>query len=296
MYVPLDVNFPDNDRVVGCSLAATGLYVVALCLCKRLQRDGDLSKRLLRRYGDGDEDALVAELVAVGLFEDAGDAIRIPAWLGHNQASDEYMSSDKGSRMAHTRWHEGRGVTKPGCSWCDEANEQVDTGGCPPNANGNAESNDRHMQEVEEEQEIDKTRQALTSSDATVERRAKLACRLLADQHIEKRIQRGGDVGDREAVAKLKAGDLWADIGPKLVDLAAAYTGVTSQGLLDALAAAPNDPSANGQDPSKIYAAAEERRRAQKALEVDNGEAQTLAPAGLAAMRDVLGMPKAVGE
>ncbi len=138
MYVPLDVNFPDNEKVVGCSMSALGLYVTALCVCKRLQNDGRLSRRLLRRYGDEDVDLTITELVDAGLFTLDGDAIGIPAWLRHNQAPDEYMSSDKGARMAHSRWHEGRGVRKEGCAWCDGTNVQVDADACPLDAEAHA--------------------------------------------------------------------------------------------------------------------------------------------------------------
>lgn len=269
MYVPLDVNFPDNDKVVETSLAATGLYVTALCLCKRLQRDGDVSKAVLRRYCDtmtGEDDKLIRELVTVGLFEDAKDAVRIPAWLGHNQASDEYMTADKGSRMAHTRWHVGRGVTKPDCQWCQEANPQVDASPCPADAGGNASDAAPHMQEVkvEVEQEKEKEgRQAATSPPETVVVRAKRACLLRAKSMVLKRVESGEDIRDIDALAEVKAKkDLWPVIGDKLTALAAEVPDASPSGLLDALAAAGPQPQPTGgpPPPRNIYRVDDDRR------------------------------------
>jgi hypothetical protein len=88
MYVPLDVNFPDDEKIEAVGFDGAGLYVMALCIAKRTQTDGRLTRVKLLRLGATDVqlDALVAsDLVRA----DGPDHVIITAWLDHNDSADE---------------------------------------------------------------------------------------------------------------------------------------------------------------------------------------------------------------
>lgn len=73
-FVPLDVNFADDAKVLAVSIDAQLLYVRGLCMAKRLQSDGYLcEKQIARLAGDlrGTAAGLTAELTREGLWEDA---------------------------------------------------------------------------------------------------------------------------------------------------------------------------------------------------------------------------------
>lgn len=90
LYVQLDVNFPDDDKIEAVGLAGAGLYAQALCLSKRLMSDGRLLRSKLYKLGADDE--LIDRCVECGLFSvraDAPDAVFITAWMGHNDSAAE---------------------------------------------------------------------------------------------------------------------------------------------------------------------------------------------------------------
>jgi len=124
MYVPLDVNFPDDDKIEWLGMAEAGVYVTALCIAKRLNSDGVVTRKKLLRYGATDEQ--LDALVSVGLMDDDGDALTIVAWLKHNDSAQEVdelkaSMSTAGGRGNHFRWHEAKGIVKEGCKWCAKA-------------------------------------------------------------------------------------------------------------------------------------------------------------------------------
>lgn len=84
MYVPLDVNFPDDDKIVEAGIDGAGLFVFALCLAKRTEQDGKVSRVLLRRMGGTDE--LFDRLVTIGLFDERDGGLWVTRWLKHNMS------------------------------------------------------------------------------------------------------------------------------------------------------------------------------------------------------------------
>lgn len=85
LYVPLDVNFPDDDRIEEVGPEAAGIYTFALCLAKRLGSDGRVTRNKLMKLGG--TRASIGALVLVGLLiesEDDPGALVIAAWLDHN--------------------------------------------------------------------------------------------------------------------------------------------------------------------------------------------------------------------
>jgi len=173
MYVPLDVNFPDDDKIASVGLAGAGLYAQALCIAKRLGTNGTVPGRVLRRlidFGDDNEErALIVDCEA-GLLTPidangqvvaqicAAHAYRIESWANHN--TEPTLTASKAQQMAHQRHHVNTGKPKPGCPLCFPPKPQVDADACAdamPAASGTQMRThaDPHMQEVEVEVEVE---------------------------------------------------------------------------------------------------------------------------------------------
>lgn len=106
MYVPLDVNFPDDDKIEAVGLAGSGLYAQALCVAKRTMSDGRVTLVKLRRMGADDD--LIGACVRVDLFRvqaDDPDAVWISAFLDHNDdaATVEAKRSSDAQRKRSAR-------------------------------------------------------------------------------------------------------------------------------------------------------------------------------------------------
>ena len=95
LYVKLDANFFTDNRVVECSPLAQLLYIQALCLAKRDERDGILSVAQLTASGaqcGSTRDPLryMRELVSCSLVEQLDAcSYRIIAWSEHNKSAAE---------------------------------------------------------------------------------------------------------------------------------------------------------------------------------------------------------------
>jgi hypothetical protein len=150
MYVPLDVNFPDDDKIIAAGLDGAGLYTHALCLAKRLEQDGKISRAHLHRFGASDE--LIDRLVALTLFTENNDGLWITAWLRHNESLEEIdgrrASDAQRKRTARRKRPTGQ--------------EQASAGNPP-----DAESASGHVQPLEIETEIE-TQSAAAAEDASV--------------------------------------------------------------------------------------------------------------------------------
>lgn len=137
MYVPLDVNFPDDDKIEQAGLAGAGLYAMALCIAKRTMSDGRVTTVKLRRLGA--DDALVSELVRLDLFRTRPDdpgAVWITAFLAHNDdaATIERKRSSDAQRKRATRRKRPGGLRADGADasenvQCLEVEVEVETEG-----------------------------------------------------------------------------------------------------------------------------------------------------------------------
>ena len=91
MYVPLDVNFPDDPKIMDAPLEVVAVYVMALCVAKRLPTDGVLTEGHLRRLG-ADDDIIsmlyASDLVRPDISGRPGH-VQITAWLIHNESQAE---------------------------------------------------------------------------------------------------------------------------------------------------------------------------------------------------------------
>lgn len=68
IYVPLDVDYPDNPRIIEANEEAELLYVRGLCLAKKNRKDGFIDRRQLSRVGLPNVYRRAAALIRVGLW------------------------------------------------------------------------------------------------------------------------------------------------------------------------------------------------------------------------------------
>lgn len=103
LYVKLDTNFPDDDKIEAVGLAGSGLYAQALCMAKRLNSEGRIARTKLRKLGA--DDSLIDLLVAEELFTADGQHVLITAWLAHNPSTDaiEAKRAEDAARKRLTR-------------------------------------------------------------------------------------------------------------------------------------------------------------------------------------------------
>jgi hypothetical protein len=127
LFVPLDVDYQSDPKIIAAGFYGEGLYNRALALSKRLRSDGYIDRLQLPTITLGmpvdNPMDVVARLVEVGLWEDVGSGWVIRAWLNHNAAADDIddrTSKKKASSQLanHTRWHVGKGIVNPDCPLC----------------------------------------------------------------------------------------------------------------------------------------------------------------------------------
>ena len=87
LYVPLVVDYLDDEKFEALSVEAELLYIRGLCLCKRRMSDGFISARQLRRLCDRFDTnpiQVAAELVAEDLWSEMPGGWQVVSWLKHN--------------------------------------------------------------------------------------------------------------------------------------------------------------------------------------------------------------------
>lgn len=109
LFVRLDVNFQDDDKLLEVTPAAELVFIRGLAMAKRLGTDGYLSRSHLRRISDKLEtppEQLAQQLVDVGLWEPFEHGWLVLSWLKHNQPMDELTEAKSagGKLGAHRRW------------------------------------------------------------------------------------------------------------------------------------------------------------------------------------------------
>lgn len=125
LFVPLDVDYASDPKVLRAGAMAELLYIRSLCLAKRRMEDGHIESVQLAGLclGIPGKPASHAEaLVLTGLWEKNGDGWYIAAWLKRNPSRETIQAQVKrkaegGAKGAHGKWHT---VDKPshGCSYC----------------------------------------------------------------------------------------------------------------------------------------------------------------------------------
>jgi hypothetical protein len=126
LYVPLDVNYFDDDKILTVPPMAELLYVRGLAFAKRARTNGLLAGRQLGVFGARIDHAkrYAGLLVGCGLWQQVDDGWYITAWLRRNGAVDDVteIRADAGAMGAHIRWHVKRRRPDPNCEHCRQMN------------------------------------------------------------------------------------------------------------------------------------------------------------------------------
>lgn len=106
-YVPLEVGFWDDPKIVAAGEGAASLYLRMLCYAKANQTDGMVPWAVMRRWGDPKTVRRRAEkLHSVGVCEAFGgangraDAYNVTAFLRHNRPAAEVAELSRKRRSA----------------------------------------------------------------------------------------------------------------------------------------------------------------------------------------------------
>jgi len=130
LYVPLDVEFATNDRILAAGPLASYLYVCSLAHAKRQgDRDGREgfvnagALRVLTIGFPGKPEKYAQALVDAGLWREIDGGWTIPAWLKHNKSAEQISADkqalkDKSLLGNHRRHHEAKGEKNPDCPLC----------------------------------------------------------------------------------------------------------------------------------------------------------------------------------
>lgn len=88
IYVPLDANFFDDDKVLAAGEQATYLYLAMMARAKQLDTDGVLTTLQIERLNVKGWQKRLAKLVEVGLVDHAIDCYGIVGWLKWNESRE----------------------------------------------------------------------------------------------------------------------------------------------------------------------------------------------------------------
>lgn len=207
LYVQLDANWPDHPAVMVAGLEAAGLHAIAMCLAKRLNMDGWVTRPHLHRHKASDE--LIDQLVGLGLLDAAGDRVRPAGWHERNptkaaiaaKAAAKKRSAKEGN---HKRWEHAGPVDD--CAICYPEAQVIagsDTGAMAPTDTGAIPIDiDRVIDKGRAKDDATPALPALTADDR--QQRIMKAARQLAEERAV-----GRDVGEGWIVAATKgiAGD-----------------------------------------------------------------------------------------
>ena len=125
LFVPLDVEFATDPKILQAGPAAAYLYVCSLAYAKRAGTEGHIHANQLQVVAIGQKGAanLAATLTAAGLWERTETGWLITAWHRHNLSGDQLVERKQTQRTRaiaanHARHHLARGVTSPDCELC----------------------------------------------------------------------------------------------------------------------------------------------------------------------------------
>lgn len=127
LYVPLDVEFATDPKILEAGHTAAYLYICSLAYCKRASdNEGQIHRAQLRVLTlglPGKPEKLAQTLVDVGLWEPTLDGWQIPAWLKHNLSAAQ-LAQRKADQLAksirgnHIRHHVEKNATAADCPLC----------------------------------------------------------------------------------------------------------------------------------------------------------------------------------
>lgn len=276
MYVPLDVNFPDDDKIESVGFAAAGLYCQALCIAKRIMTDGRLTRVKLRKLGADDD--LIDVCVRADLFRtlpDDPDGLQITAWLDHNESVSEIEGkrSKDAQRKRLTRAKRPAGQGEP--------SDGTPDGVRPLEVEVEVEG----QVEVEAEPSTHLRTDPVAGGAALLARKAN---RVLAERYVDRR-QEAGEPARHSVSAWIDSveGSRWRELERSLVALASQHPDWSPEQIADATAKSAQE----GVSQRELMAHADAVRLERQAQEPAFAAAAAIAPNGIAASRAAMRGP-----
>lgn len=92
VFLPLDVGFMDDARIVEAGERAGWLYLAMSLKCKQLLLDGEMTRAQVARLGIPGTAARLKQLVAVDAVEETERGWRLVAWLNHNEPAEVVLA------------------------------------------------------------------------------------------------------------------------------------------------------------------------------------------------------------
>jgi hypothetical protein len=125
LYVPLDVDFASDDKILAAGVVPAYLYIASLAFAKRTLSDGRIAAAQLVALAPGlpgNPKTHASKLVDVGLWEVTPNGWAIAAWSKRNKARSDIEAESEQKRLAsvkanHERWHTN-GRQSESCSYC----------------------------------------------------------------------------------------------------------------------------------------------------------------------------------
>jgi hypothetical protein len=121
LFITVHNGMPDHPKIEGLSDAAFRLLLRVWCRCSLYTTDGAITEAWWTKQKPKSRQ----ELLDAGLVEPAlvGGGVIVHDWDQHQLTSEdiEVLTTKKagaGSKGAHRRWHEGRGITDADCKYC----------------------------------------------------------------------------------------------------------------------------------------------------------------------------------
>lgn len=163
IFVPLDVEYDTDDKIIEAGPLAELLYVRGLAFCKRKLNDGKIKRSQLSviaaRIPNANKHA--ATLVEVGLWRATQTGWSVVAWSKRNRSradveAQRELASEAGIRGNHDRWHVGpEGKPSPKCPLCRKERiglpDRVRSGAASPESESESESETEPKPEPEPE-------------------------------------------------------------------------------------------------------------------------------------------------
>lgn len=174
-FVPLDVNYQFDEKIVCAGHVAECLYVRGLAYAKRAATEGRLHRGHLAALTlglPGKPDKHADALVNQGLWEPTADGWYISGWLKHNLSNTalvEQKAKIKAKSIAgnHKQHHTQKGITDPDCELCNPPNREPE-----PSPQGAPQGPNRRRTEDEEEPKTNRTENEPLSSPNGFSKRA----------------------------------------------------------------------------------------------------------------------------
>lgn len=134
LFVPLDVDYQMDAKVIDAGIYGELLYVRALAFAKRTMSDGKIRTAQLGPLALGipKPPQVAARLVEVGLWLVHAEGWLIAAWSKRNQSAEAITAKSDRKRLAaqkanHERWHVGEeGKPSDSCPLCSEVGSDSD--------------------------------------------------------------------------------------------------------------------------------------------------------------------------